>query len=78
MPPLPPFPTLETLFQQAKPLLGTPLLAIIALGVMGGLLAGLGLAFLLDLTDKRVRYADQITSGRSRPSSHCRHMAVVG
>lgn len=36
---------------------------IIALGVMGGLLAGLGLAFLLDLTDKRVRYADQITSG---------------
>ena len=28
-----------------------------------GLAAGLGLAFLLDLTDKRVRYADQISGG---------------
>lgn len=36
---------------------------IISLGVIMGLAAGLGLAFLLDLTDKRVRYADQITSG---------------
>jgi capsular exopolysaccharide synthesis family protein len=36
---------------------------IIAMGLLGGLIAGLGLAFLLDLTDKRVRYADQITSG---------------
>lgn len=36
---------------------------IIAMGLFGGLAAGLGLAFLLDLTDKRVRYADQITSG---------------
>jgi|CXWL01.1.fsa_nt_gi capsular exopolysaccharide synthesis family protein len=36
---------------------------IIAMGLLGGLVAGLGLAFLLDLTDKRVRYADQITSG---------------
>lgn len=34
MPPLPPFPTLETLLQQANPLLGTPLLLIIALSVM--------------------------------------------
>jgi capsular exopolysaccharide synthesis family protein len=36
---------------------------IIAMGLLGGLAAGLALAFLLDLTDKRVRYADQITSG---------------
>lgn len=36
---------------------------IIALGLIGGLAAGLALALLLDLTDKRVRYADQITSG---------------
>ncbi|MBP9898518.1 MAG: polysaccharide biosynthesis tyrosine autokinase, partial [Gemmatimonadales bacterium] len=36
---------------------------IIAVGLFAGLAAGLGLAFLLDLTDKRVRYADQITSG---------------
>ncbi|HET9134062.1 MAG TPA: polysaccharide biosynthesis tyrosine autokinase [Gemmatimonadales bacterium] len=36
---------------------------IIALGTLLGLGAGLGLAFLLDLTDKRFRYADQITSG---------------
>jgi succinoglycan biosynthesis transport protein ExoP len=36
---------------------------IIALGTFAGLAAGLGLAFLLDLTDKRVRYADQITTG---------------
>lgn len=36
---------------------------IIALGLLGGLAAGLGLAFLLDVTDKRVRYADQITNG---------------
>jgi capsular exopolysaccharide synthesis family protein len=36
---------------------------LIAMGAMIGLGAGLGLALLLDLTDKRVRYADQITSG---------------
>ncbi|MBK7595114.1 MAG: polysaccharide biosynthesis tyrosine autokinase [Gemmatimonadetes bacterium] len=36
---------------------------IIAVGLFAGLAGGLGLAFLLDLTDKRVRYADQITSG---------------
>ncbi len=36
---------------------------MIVLGLVGGLAAGLGLAFLLDLTDKRVRYADQITTG---------------
>jgi succinoglycan biosynthesis transport protein ExoP len=33
------------------------------MGAIIGLGAGLGLALLLDLTDKRVRYADQITSG---------------
>ncbi len=36
---------------------------IITLGLLMGFAAGLGLAFLLDLTDKRVRYADQISSG---------------
>lgn len=36
---------------------------LIAMGAIIGLGAGLGLALLLDLTDKRVRYADQITSG---------------
>lgn len=36
---------------------------IIILGVLGGLGAGLGLAFLLDLLDKRFRYADQVTKG---------------
>ncbi len=36
---------------------------IISLGALAGLAAGLGLAFLLDMTDKRVRYADQISSG---------------
>ncbi len=36
---------------------------IIALGALLGLAAGLGIAFLLDLFDSRVRYADQITSG---------------
>ncbi len=36
---------------------------IIALGTLLGLGAGIGLAFLLDFTDKRFRYADQITSG---------------
>lgn len=36
---------------------------IILLGAFGGLGAGLGLALLFDLTDKRVRYADQITGG---------------
>lgn len=36
---------------------------IIALGTLLGLGAGIGLAFLLDMTDKRFRYADQITSG---------------
>lgn len=36
---------------------------IIALGTLLGLGAGIGLAFLLDLTDKRFRYADQITAG---------------
>jgi capsular exopolysaccharide synthesis family protein len=36
---------------------------IIALGTLLGLAAGLGLAFLLDMTDKRVRYADQISAG---------------
>lgn len=36
---------------------------IIALGGALGLAAGLGLALLLDMTDKRVRYADQITAG---------------
>ncbi|HEY4099477.1 MAG TPA: polysaccharide biosynthesis tyrosine autokinase [Gemmatimonadales bacterium] len=36
---------------------------MIILGAIVGLGAGLGLALLLDMTDKRVRYADQITSG---------------
>jgi capsular exopolysaccharide synthesis family protein len=36
---------------------------MIVLGTIAGLGAGLGLALLLDMTDKRVRYADQITSG---------------
>lgn len=36
---------------------------IVAAGVLLGLAAGLGLAMLFDVTDKRVRYADQITSG---------------
>lgn len=36
---------------------------LIAMGTFGGLLIGLGLALLLDLTDKRVRYAEQITGG---------------
>jgi capsular exopolysaccharide synthesis family protein len=36
---------------------------MIVLGAIVGLGAGLGLALLLDMTDKRVRYADQITSG---------------
>lgn len=36
---------------------------IIALGVLIGLGVGLSFAFLMDLLDKRVRYADQITSG---------------
>jgi succinoglycan biosynthesis transport protein ExoP len=36
---------------------------IIALGTLIGLGAGLGLALLLDMTDKRVRYAEQITGG---------------
>lgn len=36
---------------------------LIGMGLLAGLGAGLALAFLLDLTDKRVRYADQITGG---------------
>lgn len=36
---------------------------LIAMGAIIGLGAGLGFALLLDLTDKRVRYADQITGG---------------
>jgi capsular exopolysaccharide synthesis family protein len=36
---------------------------ILVLSVIAGLGVGLGLAFLLDLGDKRFRYADQITSG---------------
>jgi len=36
---------------------------IVALGVIFGLGAGLGLVLLFDMTDNRVRYADQITSG---------------
>lgn len=36
---------------------------IIAAGTLLGLVLGLGLAFLLDFTDKRVRYADQVSSG---------------
>lgn len=36
---------------------------IILMGTLIGLAAGLGLALLLDITDKRVRYADQVTSG---------------
>lgn len=38
-------------------------IVIIGMGVLMGLGAGLGLALLFDMTDKRVRYADQITSG---------------
>jgi len=38
-------------------------MVIIILGVLGGLAAGLGLAFMLDLLDKRFRYADQVTKG---------------
>ncbi|HEX3928039.1 MAG TPA: polysaccharide biosynthesis tyrosine autokinase [Gemmatimonadales bacterium] len=36
---------------------------LIAMGVMLGLGTGMGIALLLDITDKRVRYADQITGG---------------
>jgi capsular exopolysaccharide synthesis family protein len=36
---------------------------LIAMGAMIGLGAGLAFALLLDLTDKRVRYADQISAG---------------
>ncbi len=36
---------------------------IIAFGVLAGLVLGIGLAFLLDLTDKRFRYMDQVSSG---------------
>ena len=36
---------------------------IIAFGTLIGLAAGLGLALLLDITDKRLRYADQVTTG---------------
>ncbi len=36
---------------------------LIGLGTMAGLGLGLALALLFDLTDKRVRYADQITGG---------------
>ncbi len=36
---------------------------IIMLGALVGIAAGLGLALLLDMTDKRVRYADQVTGG---------------
>lgn len=38
-------------------------IVIIGMGILVGLGAGLGLALLFDVTDKRVRYADQITSG---------------
>lgn len=36
---------------------------IMILGLLGGLGAGIGIAFLLELLDKRFRYAQQITSG---------------
>ncbi len=36
---------------------------IIALGALMGLGLGIGIAFLLDLTDKRFRYVDQVSSG---------------
>lgn len=36
---------------------------LITLGALAGLAAGLALALLLDVTDKRVRYADQISAG---------------
>lgn len=36
---------------------------IIALGVLAGLALGIALAFVLDLTDKRFRYMDQVTGG---------------
>jgi succinoglycan biosynthesis transport protein ExoP len=36
---------------------------LIAMGAFAGLGAGLALALLLDVTDKRVRYADQVSSG---------------
>jgi polysaccharide biosynthesis transport protein len=36
---------------------------LIGIGMLAGLGLGLALALLFDLTDKRVRYADQITSG---------------
>lgn len=36
---------------------------LMVLGVLAGLGIGLGLAFVLDLLDKRFRYADQVTSG---------------
>lgn len=36
---------------------------ILTLAIFGGLGVGIGLAFLLDLLDKRFRYADQVTAG---------------
>ena len=36
---------------------------LIAIGALAGLAAGLALALLLDVTDKRVRYADQVSAG---------------
>jgi succinoglycan biosynthesis transport protein ExoP len=36
---------------------------LIAIGALAGLGSGLALALLLDVTDKRVRYADQVSSG---------------
>jgi len=36
---------------------------VITMGVLLGIASGLGLAMVFDLTDKRVRYADQITGG---------------
>lgn len=36
---------------------------LIAIGLLGGLALGLVITFLLDVTDKRVRWADQVTGG---------------
>ena len=58
-------PDVAVLDPAVAPLLPTKnrTVVLILMGAVMGLGAGLGLALLHDMTDKRVRYADQITSG---------------